>query len=98
MNSMAQIATTAVQAAPLYIYSFMAIIAFQCLDVLLLAVITYLVVSYGSDFVLINTHMPMERYFSATWGSQIFISLTPRTKLLDDIVDLIDRVAQHPLT
>ena len=31
---MAQIATTAVQAAPLYIYSFMAIIAFQCLNVL----------------------------------------------------------------
>ena len=31
---MAQIATTAVQAAPLYIYSFLAIIGFDCLHVL----------------------------------------------------------------
>ena len=33
MSSMAQIATTAVQAAPLYIYSFMAIMTFECLHV-----------------------------------------------------------------
>ena len=51
MRSVAQIATTAVQAAPLYTYSVMAIEYFECLTFCkLLVFITRLVVSYGSNF------------------------------------------------
>ena len=70
MSAMAQIATTAVQAAPLYTSSLMAImIAFECLDVL--QVVGVHDMTSGKLWVGLCAHkigiyMSMKRYFSAT--------------------------------
>ena len=54
--------------------------------------------SNRSDVVRINTHIYVHGAICFSYVGESDISLKPRTKSLDDIVDLIERVGQHPLT
>ena len=98
MSPMAQIVTTAVQADPLSIYSFMAIIVFGCPRALQVVGIHHLTGGklWFGLCALIYAYVHGAIFFSYAGGS--YVSLKPRTKSLDDIVDLIAWVAQHPLT
>ena len=98
---MAQSSTTAVQAAPLYMYSFMAIlylVAFECLYVLQIVGIHHLTVRKVWFGLCAHEYAYVHRAIVFSYVGEPDIFHKPSTKSLDDIVHLSDRLAQQSLT